>query len=79
MKVKELIEHLKLLKDQDATVVVVTSNFEQGHNKVLANNLFEFKGDLKEETFRDAFDGGTYNKKVVKWNENGKTNFIEIT
>lgn len=78
MKAKELIEKLKTI-DPDSIVVVTTSNFEQVQSKVEATNLFEFKGELAKESFRDAFDGGTYDKKVVKFNEKGKTNFVQIT
>ena len=76
--VKDLIKQLQKLKDQNAIVVVATSNFEQGNNKVKASGISEFKGKLETESFRDAFDGGSYSKEIVRWDDKGKTNFIEI-
>ena len=78
MKVKELISKLQKL-DQNSTVVVTTSNFEQGHSKKKAERLFEFKGDIVNQNFRDAFDGGSYDSEVVQFNDKeGKTNFVQI-
>lgn len=79
MKVKELIKKLQKL-DQNAIVVVTTDNFEQGNSKKQAKYIHEFKGDIVKESFRDAFDGGSYSSEVVRWdNEKGKTKFIQIT
>jgi len=79
MKVKELIDKLQKL-DQDSIVVVTTDNFEQGHSKKQARSVYEFKGDIVRENFRDAFDGGSYTSEVVRWDdEKGKIKFIQIT
>ena len=78
MKVKDLIKLLQKVKNQNAIVVKTTDNFEQGNAKVEASGLYLFNGEIKEESFRDAFDGGSYNKKIVKWNEKGKQEFLEI-
>lgn len=79
LTVKDLIKKLEALKDQDAIVVVTTDNFEQGQSKIPVSRLFEFKGELKREGFRDAFDGGSYSKEIASFDEKGKTNFVQIS
>ena len=78
MKVKDLIKKLEAL-DQNAIVVVTTNNFEQGHSKKEAKGVYEFKGKIVSESFRDAFDGGSYSSDVVRWDEKGKKKFVQIT
>jgi len=78
MKVKDLIKKLEKL-DQNAIVVVTTDNFEQGHSKKEAKYIYEFKGDIVKESFRDAFDGGSYSSDVVRHDDKGKKKFIQIT
>lgn len=78
-KVKDLVKELLKL-DQNAVVVKTTDNFEQGQSEVEASGVEEFEGVLSNENFRDAFDGGTYTKKVVKRfsKDKNKTKFVKI-
>lgn len=78
MKVKDLLKKLEAL-DQESTVVVTSENFEQNGAKKQARGIFEFKGNIVKEQFRDAFDGDSYSSEVVKWDDNGKINFVQIT
>ena len=64
-KVKDLVKDLLKL-DQNAVVVKTTDNFEQGQSTVLASSLDVFDGTLEKQSFRDAFDGGSYSSEVVK-------------
>ena len=69
MKVKELIEHLKGV-DQEATIIVGNSNFEQGHVDIECKCLWESHTGLKKvEHFTDAFDYTNYTKEI--WSANG--------
>ena len=65
LTVKELIEKLKTM-DPEAIVVSPSSNFEIGSNALVDPSVYQFKGKIVEQTFRDAFDGGSYNKKVYE-------------
>lgn len=78
MKVKDLIKKLGDV-DQDAEVVVTTSNFEQGNSKIPASYVHTYKGEVVSERFRDAFDNETYNTDVIRRRDNGSKNFVEIT
>ena len=65
MKVKEFIKLLEAL-NQDAEVIVVSSNFELKGATVAVSHVFEYKeGSKKTKVFRDAFDGEHYN--VETW------------
>ena len=64
MTVEDLIEKLKK-EDPKATVLVVSSNFELNHSDVELQNVWPSKtGKVETKTFRDAFDGESYNAKV---------------
>lgn len=79
MTAKELAEIL--LKNPDDIVAVSSSNFEQNYAwKELGREgaHFRFKGEIKEETFRDAFDGETYKSRVVEVNNDSKQWFIKL-
>lgn len=78
MKVKDLVKKLEAL-DQNAIVVVTTDNFEQGHSNIEAKGIREFKGEIVKESFRDAFDGGSYSSDVVRYDDKGKKKFVQIT
>lgn len=66
MTVKQLIKKLQTFP-QNAVVTTTTSNFEQGQSTVELTSVYAFKGEFKEESFRDAFDGGSYTKKVIRY------------
>lgn len=69
MKVKELIQHLKGI-DQEATVIIPNSNFEQGHVDIECKYIWESHTGLKKkEHFTDAFDYTSYTKET--WSANG--------
>jgi hypothetical protein len=71
MKVKDLIENLKNV-DPEATVILTSSNFElSGAEVPLSGILTGESGSKKSQTFRDAFDGGSYDKEV--WSTFGGT------
>ena len=82
MTVEQLIAKLQKC-DPKAIVAKTTDNFEQGNNDVPATGVYAFKGKIVEQTFRDAFDGGTYFSKVVmhSFNEENKEaiNFVKIS
>lgn len=64
MKVKDFIEKLKKL-DQEAEVIIKSSNFELGSSNVLVSCIAQYnEGSKRKETFRDAFDGGAYQAEV---------------
>ncbi len=64
MTVKELINKLNLL-DQNAEVIIKSSNFELNGAQVPVSLLYQTdKGSKKIKAFTDAFDGQTYNKEV---------------
>ncbi len=77
MKAKDLIKELEKV-NPEATVVVTTDNFEQGHSTIKASHLYKFKGELKDKPFKDAFDGGEYTSEVAEYDEKGKDDFIQI-
>ena len=69
MKVSELITKLQAL-DQDAEVTVTSANFELNGAYVSATLIRQYnEGKKFSETFRDAFDGETYDKEV--WSMTG--------
>lgn len=78
MTVSQLIEKLQKIENQNAVVVVTSSNFELNNSQIPAKSLYQFKGEIKKEGFRDAFDGGSYSTNVVRRDEKGKTDFVEI-
>jgi len=62
MKVKDLCELLHKL-DQEAEVIVSSSNFEQNKAKISVSYVHQYNERKKKtESFRDAFDGETYSK-----------------
>jgi len=64
MKVKELIEKLRG-QDPEATVIITSSNFELNGADVPLSGIIGGEAGSKEiRTFRDAFDGETYEKEV---------------
>lgn len=75
---KQLAE--ELLKNPNDIVAVTTDNFEQGQNTVPKKylSLSRFKGKIVSETFRDAFDGGSYNSDVVRYDDKGDTDFVKL-
>ncbi len=64
---KQLAE--ALLKNPDDIVCVRSSNFEHGNADIPLDSLRipRYEGNIVNETFRDAFDGGSYNKDVVRY------------
>ena len=64
MKVKDLIEQLKG-QDPEATVILTSSNFELNGADVPLGGIFGSEtGNKKVKTFRDAFDGESYETEV---------------
>lgn len=64
MKVKDLISKLQTM-DENAEVIVRSSNFELNGADVSVSFVHQYNEGLKhKETFRDAFDGGTYQKEI---------------
>lgn len=78
MNVGQLILELQKL-DPKTIVVVTTDNFEQGHQEIEAKYVNEFNGFRYTESFRDAFDGGSYTKEVIKFDIEGKLKCIKIS
>ncbi len=77
MKVKDV---LKLLEncDQEAEVIVCSSNFELNHAEVPVSMVHQYDtGSKEKQTFRDAFDGETYDKEVYSI-VGGKENVVLI-
>lgn len=69
MKVKDAILKLQSM-DPEAIIIKRSDNFEQGNSMVGVRNFVESKdGELREEHFRDAFDGTNYTSKV--WRTSG--------
>lgn len=69
-----------LLENPDDIICSVSDNFEL-HGAVIPKDslhLFRYKGEIKSEGFRDAFDGGSYSTDVVKYDEKGELNFVQI-
>lgn len=64
MKVKDLIKELKAL-DQNAEVIVRSSNFELNGEMVSVSFVHQYNGGSKKnQTFRDVFDGTTYSQET---------------
>lgn len=78
MTVGKLIEKLQKFENQDAVVVVTSSNFELNQSTIPASHIHQFKGKIESRTFRDAFDGGSYNTNVITRSDDGDTEFIQI-
>jgi uncharacterized protein YkuJ len=77
MKVKDLIKKLEAL-DQDAEVIVTSSNFELNGASVPVSYVHQYnEGSKKVQTFRDAFDGYTYSKETWLIN-GGKTPVVMV-
>ena len=78
MKVKDLIKKLEAL-DQDAEVIVTSSNFELNGASVPVSFVHQYnEGSKKVQTFRDAFDGDTYSKET--WSIiGGKTPVVMVS
>lgn len=57
------------------TVFVVQSSntMEQGNSTVGSTSAYIVRGEFKEESFRDAFDGGSYRKDVLVQDFNEKS------
>jgi uncharacterized protein YkuJ len=64
MKVIDLIKKLEVL-DQDAEVIVTSSNFELNGETVSVSFIHQYdSGSNKTKIFRDAFDNTKYSKEV---------------
>lgn len=77
--VEDMIKKLQALPNQKAIIATTSSNFEQNHAKLPASHLYQFKGELKNQNFRDGFDGGSYTSEVIRWDDKGKQDFVEIS
>lgn len=75
---KQLAE--ELLKHPNDIVCSVSDNFELNGAKIPQTSLHlnRYKGKIDKEYFSDAFDGGSYPKDVVSYNDNGTINFIQL-
>jgi len=70
-----------LLQNPKDVVCVTSDNFELSGAIVPQRKLGElvrYPGELKKQTFRDAFDGESYQKDVVRLKKDGKTNFVQL-
>jgi len=78
MKVRDLIKQLAKF-DQNSTVIVTSSNFELDGSQVAVTSVYGTEeGSKKEQTFRDAFDGESYNKTT--WStQGGKLKVVKIS
>jgi uncharacterized protein YkuJ len=78
MKVKDVIKKLEAL-DQNAEVITTSSNFELNGASVPVSFIHQYnEGSKKTETFRDAFDGGTYSRET--WSiVGGETPVVKIS
>lgn len=64
MKVKDLIKKLESM-NQEAYVIVSSSNFEKGNiDELLLNITQHSTGNRTLKQFRDAFDGESYTSEV---------------
>lgn len=64
MKVKDLIKKLQSL-DQNAVVIVKSSNFEHNGANVAVSSVYQCDNMRKHyKIFSDAFDGVVYKKEV---------------
>lgn len=64
MKVRDLKAKLDEF-DDDAEVLVSSSNFELNNSMVSANSARQYEtGKRERKGFRDAFDGESYSKEV---------------
>jgi len=64
MTVEELIKKLQK-ENPKAKVIVTSSNFELNHANIELTSVWSSKTGREEiRTFRDAFDGDTYDTKV---------------
>jgi len=77
MKAKELAE--KLMKNPEAEVVITSDNFELNGATIPVSSVFPFNGKMESKSFRDAFDGGTYNSNVITWDTKSDTVFLKIS
>jgi len=76
MKTKELIQKLKALP-QDAEVICSSDNFELNGSDVEVTHLWLYHtGKKTTKTFRDAFDGETYEKDI--WSIVGGKNKVIV-
>lgn len=73
---KQLAE--ELLKNPDDIVAISSDNFEMGNATLplTSINLSRFKGRIQSQSFRDAFDGGSYSADVVK--HGGDESFVKL-
>jgi len=80
MNVKQLIERLSKL-DPEMLIAVPTDNFEQGQNMKQAKGVRTFCGKIELRTFRDAFDGESYDSEIVShvFDEEKDHNFVALT
>lgn len=78
IKAKDLAR--ELMKNPNDIVCVTTSNFEQGHSTIPRGSVrvMRYKGNIVKESFRDAFDGGSYSSDVVRMDDNGALSFVQI-
>jgi hypothetical protein len=70
----------ELLKNPDDIVCSVSYNFELNGSAVPKTSLHltRYKGDLRKERFRDVFDGESYSKEVVKYDNEGPKSFVQL-
>lgn len=78
MKVKDAIKKLQEM-DQEAELIITSDNFELNHSTIPVQNIHHYKTGKKEvKTFRDAFDGETYQREI--WSVyGGKLSVVNFT
>ena len=70
----------ELLKNPDDIICSVSDNFELNGSAIPKTSLHlrRYRGDLKREHFRDAFDGESYSKEVVKYDAECPKSFVQL-
>ena len=79
MNVRELIQELQKIENQDTKIVVTSGNFELNGADVEASHIHKFKGKVVTKNCMDAFDYERYTTEVVEFtDEDTDEDFIRI-
>jgi len=68
----------ELLKNPNDIIVVSSDNFEMNNAKIPLTSVYlgRHKAIIVKQSFRDAFDGGSYSSDVVKLRKDGDLNIV---
>jgi hypothetical protein len=75
--VEDLLEQLKNVNPK-ARIAVLSNNYQHGSNKVHGKGIITFTGKIARERFYCNFDGTNYSQDVVKFEEDGPIDFVQI-